>query len=81
MENFIEKKKDIFAFAQNIDCQYMVEPLCYCGSNEYPQSMFWVKNKIILYTPLETLVLLYKIGVSWGYTFHGHVFLMKDQRI
>ena len=22
-----------------------------CGSNEYPQCMFWVKNKKIRYTP------------------------------
>ena len=34
---------DIFLiFAQNIDCGYTLEPP---GSNEYPQSMFWSKNK------------------------------------
>ena len=43
------------------------------GSNEYPQSMFWNKNKKNRYTP----VLLYKSGVQGGgYTLHGHVFLM-----
>ena len=33
-------------FAQNIDCGYTLEPLPRGGgSNEYPQSMFWNKNK------------------------------------
>ena len=32
-------------FAQNIDCGYILEPPCRGGSNEYPQSMFWSKNK------------------------------------
>ena len=40
-ENF-----DIFLiFAQNIDCGYTLEPPRRGGSNEYPQSMFWSKNK------------------------------------
>ena len=26
--------------------------------------------------PLHTPVVLYKSGVQWGYTLHGHVFLM-----
>ena len=33
-------------FAQNIDCGYTLEPP---HSNEYPQSMFWSKNKEIVY--------------------------------
>ena len=37
---------DIFLiFAQNIDCGYTLEPPQRGGSNEYPQSMFWSKNK------------------------------------
>ena len=37
---------DIFLnFAQNIDCGYTLEPPCRGGSNKYPQSMFWSKNK------------------------------------
>ena len=37
---------DIFLiFAQNIDCGYTLEPPHRGGSNEYPQSMFWSKNK------------------------------------
>ena len=38
-----KKKSDIFHItAQNIDCGYSLEPPRQGGSNEYPQSMFWV---------------------------------------
>ena len=47
IENFQWKIFDIFLifFAQNIDCGYTLEPPRRGGSNEYPQSMFWSKNK------------------------------------
>ena len=38
-------KKMLFFFAQRIDRGYTLEPPCRGGSNEYPQSMFWSKNK------------------------------------
>ena len=38
-------------FAPNIDCGYTLEPPHRDGSNEYPQSMFWSKNKKNRYTP------------------------------
>ena len=55
-DNFKMKFFDIFLnFAQNIDCGYTLEPPQRGGStleppqrggsNEYPQSMFWSKNK------------------------------------
>ena len=45
-DNFQMKMFDIFLiFAQNIDCGYTLEPPQRGGSNEYPQSMFWSKNK------------------------------------
>ena len=51
-ENFQWKNFDIFLiFAQNIDCGYTLEPPRRGGSNEYPQSMFWSKNKKNRYTP------------------------------
>ena len=51
-ENFHWKMFDIFLiFAQNIDCGYTLEPPHRGGSNEYPQSMFWSKNKKNRYTP------------------------------
>ena len=34
-----------FNFAQNIDGGYTLEPPWRVDSNEYPQSMFWIKNK------------------------------------
>ena len=51
-ENFQQKNVDIFLiFAQNRDCGYTLEPPRRGGSNEYPQSMFWSKNKKNRYTP------------------------------
>ena len=38
-------------FAQNIDCGYTLEPPRRGCSNEYPQFMFWIKNKKNRYTP------------------------------
>ena len=53
-ENFQQKMFDIFLIlAQNIDCGYMLEPPRRSGSNEYPQSMFWSKNKKNRYTPVN----------------------------
>ena len=52
IENFQLKIFDIFLiFAQNIDCEYTLEPPRQGGSNEYPQSMFWSQNKKNRYTP------------------------------
>ena len=52
IENFQLKNSDIFLiFAQNIDCGYKLEPPRRGGCNEYPQSMFWSKNKKNRYTP------------------------------
>ena len=52
MKIFTGKKFDIFLiFAQNIDCGYTLEPPRRGGSNEYPQYMFWSKNKKNRYTP------------------------------
>ena len=43
-ENFQLKNVDIILiFAQNIDCGYRLA--------EYPQSMFWIKNKKNRYNP------------------------------
>ena len=43
---FSDKNSDIFHYsAQNIDCGYSLEPPRQGGSNEYPQSMFLIRNK------------------------------------
>ena len=45
-ENFQIKHSNIFHIsAQNIDCEYLLEPPQRGGSNEYPQSMFLSRNK------------------------------------
>ena len=47
--DFLSFKNEIFdiflIFAQNIYCGYTLEPPRRGDSNEYPQSMFWSKNK------------------------------------
>ena len=51
-DKFHWKNFDSFLiFAQNIDCGYTLELPRRGGSNEYPQSMFWSKNKKNRYTP------------------------------
>ena len=45
-EFFSDKNSDIFHIsAQNIDCGYSLEPPRRGGSNEYPQSMFYVVKR------------------------------------
>ena len=44
MKFLIEKKYEIVIFVQNIDCGYTLEPPRLVDSNEYPQSMLWIKN-------------------------------------
>ena len=76
IEKFQHKILDIFLiFAQNIDCGYTLEPPRRGGSNEYPQSMFWSKNKKNRYTPAYPSFTILKWG-SRGYTLYGHVFVM-----
>ena len=59
---------DIFnILAQNIHCGYTLEPPHLGGSNEYPQSMFWIKNKKIRYTPLKPQFFYIKVGFKWVY--------------
>ena len=54
----------LFIFAQNIDCGYTLEPPQRGGSNEYPQSMFWRKNKKKMHTPVNPSFTVYKQGVK-----------------
>ena len=51
---FSDKNSNIFHIsAQNIDCEYLLEPPRWGGSNEYPQSMFWAEIRKIMYTPVK----------------------------
>ena len=54
-------------FAQNIDCGYTLEPPRRGGSNEYPQSMFWSKNKKNRYTPAYPSFANIKVGFKGVY--------------
>ena len=67
-------------FAQNIECGYTLEPPRRGGSNEYPQSMFWSKNKKNKCTPSNPSFSIQKWGTR-GYTSHGHVFVMESIQI
>ena len=68
IENFLQKFFDIFLiFAQNIDCGYTLEPPRRGGSNEYPQSMFWSKNKKKYVYPCEPQFYYIKVGFKGVY--------------
>ena len=54
-------------FAQNVDCVYTLEPLRQGGSNEYPQSMFWSKNKKTKVYPCILQFCYIKVGFKGVY--------------
>ena len=69
-EIFKVVKNEIFfyiflIFAQNIDCGYTLEPPRRGGSNEYPQLMFWSKNKKNRYYPCIPQFYYIKVGFKW----------------
>ena len=57
----------------NKDCGYTLEPPRSGGSNEYPQSMFWSKNKKNRYTPANPIFSYIKSGVQGGILFMEHL--------
>ena len=50
--------------AQNIDCGYSLEPPRQGGSNEYPQSMFFSRNK------KNIRIFIWKLSVFGGEIFN-----------
>ena len=61
-ENYQIKDSDILPIsAQTIDCGYSLEPPRRGGSNEYPQSMFFSRNKKNNIYPCKPQFLLYYI--------------------
>ena len=52
MNTSLEKNDNFNMFAQNIDYGCKLEPPHIGGSNEYPQSKFWNKNKKNRYAPV-----------------------------
>ena len=76
MKNFRCRILVVFIFsAQNIDCGYLLEPPRRGGSNEYPQSMYWSRNKKNKVYPYKPPV-LYKMWGLRGSRLYKHVFLM-----
>ena len=62
-ENFQMKNCDIFHIsAQNIDCNYSLEPPRRGGSNEYVQSMFSSRNKKNNVYPCKPQFYYIKVG-------------------
>ena len=66
-DNFQMKIFDIFEkylrdISQNIDCGYTLEPPQRGGSNEYPLSMFWSKNKKKYVYPSKPHFFYIKVG-------------------
>ena len=62
-ENFIEKE----SFAQNIHCEYTLEPTQRGVSNEYPQCMFGILNKKIRYALANPSCFYIIVGFKWVY--------------
>ena len=76
MKIFREKNYDIFHIsAQNIDCGYSLEPPRRGGSNEYPQSMFLIRNKKNNAYPCKPQFYYIKVGFK-GVKKYRYVFVM-----
>ena len=58
-----------------MDCGYTLEPPHLGDSNEYPQSMFWSKNKKKMYTPVNPSFTISKWDVR-GSSLHAVVFVI-----
>ena len=52
-KNQIKNSNIFHVSAQNIDCEYSLEPPRWGGSNEYSQSVFWWEIRKIMYTPVN----------------------------
>ena len=62
-ENFLIKNSDIFLIsAENLDCEYSVEPPRRGGSNEYPRSMLLSRNKKNNVYPCKPQFYCIKVG-------------------
>ena len=76
---FAYKNTDIFHIsALNIDCWYSLEPPRRGGSNEYPQSMFFIRNKKNNVYPCKPQF-YYMKGLK-GSKLYRHVFVMCYKR-
>ena len=61
-----EEKSDFFVIiARNRDCGYSLEPPHRGGFNEYPQSMFYSRNKKNNAYPYKPHFVYMKVGFEW----------------
>ena len=76
LKHFSKKNGYFSYFCSKHRLWYTLETPRRGGSNEYPQSMLWIKNTEEKYVyPCEPQFYYIKWGSS-AYTLHGHVFLM-----
>ena len=62
IKNFQIKNPDTFYMStQNIDCGYSLEPPRRGGSNKYPQPIFWIEIRKIMY-PCKPQFYYIKVG-------------------
>ena len=72
---YSDRKSDIFHnSALNIDCGYSLEPPRRGGSNEYPQSIFFSRNKKKNVYPSKTQFYYIKVGFELGSKLYRYVF-------
>ena len=75
---FSDKNCNIFHIsAQNIDCGYSLEPPHQGSSNEYPQSMFFSRNKKNNVYPCKPKFYYIKWGLR-GSKLYRYVFVMNS---
>ena len=76
-ENFQIRNSVIFQIsAQNIDCGYSLEPPRRGGSNEFPQTIFFSRNKKHSVYPCKPQFYYIKVGFK-GVKLYRHVFVME----
>ena len=62
---FSDKNSDILHIsAQSKDCGHLLEPPCWCGSNEYSQFMFLSRNKKKHVYPCKPQFYYIKVGLN-----------------
>ena len=67
MKIFNRKILIFFLFLLKTDCRYTLDPPRRGSSNEYPQPMFWSKNKKNRYTPANPSFSYIKVGFKGVY--------------
>ena len=72
---FSAQKHRLWVLVRTIDCGYSLEPPRRCGSNEYPQSMFWAEIRKI--SGLLYLKLFIFMVVKFSVYLNRRVFVMS----